>query len=55
MVGTRQNDGEVRRRISIRISLDDGIAAALKPTHAVGNNAGILTSEEKSLLPLRRL
>src|SRR5262249_50800268 len=55
VVDTGQYDGEVRRcRISIHVSLDDGITAALKPTHAVGNNAGILTSEEKSLISFGR-
>jgi hypothetical protein len=55
VVEASQYDRKVRRRISVHIGLNNRVAAALEPTHAVGNNVGILTSEEKSLVSFGRL
>ena len=50
--GTGQFDQKVRGRIAIHIGLHEGISAALVPSHAVCDDAAVLTAERKCLVAI---
>jgi hypothetical protein len=51
VIDTDQFDQKVRAHVTIHIGLHEGISAALVPSHAVSNDAAVLT-ERKCLVAL---
>src|SRR5215208_2360888 len=49
-INAGQLEREIRCRIAIHIGLHEGISAALVPSHAVCNDAAVLTRECKCLV-----